>query len=171
MAEAAVLNSTIAAARDRLPANFAGLRAILTTVEGIGVTHEFGCRCGGTTGIVRATPVDGESDYLDPVSFECATCGHLAAFFDSSRDGYEGLLNGGACYEQGADPQIVACSLCGNAATALTCELLYNTDFADEDEGQLELLANAQNYFDCINIQVRCPSCNVARPVGQWELA
>jgi rubredoxin len=169
MADRLALNSTLTAARDRLPANFAGLRAVATKVEGNAVIHELACECGGEEGQVKATPDGGDLAYLDPVSFECAKCGNSVTFFDSSRDGYDGRLNDGACYHQGQQPNIVRCQDCGGSSGKLACGLVYNIDF--EAEGELESLAEVQDYFDFIEIARRCPSCGVTTYVGQWELA
>ena len=163
------MNSTIERARSALPTNFTGLRAVATKVEGNAVIHELGCICGGELGRVTATPVGGELPNLDPVSFECAKCGNVVTFFDSSRDGYDGRLNDGACYEQGDRPAVVHCQGCGASSGKLACGLVYNIDF--QEEGELESLAEVQDYFDFIEIALRCPSCGVTTYVGQWELA
>jgi hypothetical protein len=161
-------NSTLRRASANLPDNFAGLRTISTTADSISVSRELGCSCGSDTGTVIATS-DDASGYLDPVSFRCATCQQTTTFFDSQTDGYDGRLNGGSAYQQGRNPEPTTCSACGSVLAKLECGLAYNIDF--EDDGQPELMDDAENYFDGIDISASCAECGERRHIGAWELA
>ena len=105
--------------------------------------------------------------FLDPLSYVCTNCGERLRFFDSARDGYDGLLNGGAAYMQGDAAEATACNKCGQSAAFLKCALAYNVDF--EEEGDIDLLANAQDYFDSIDVSVTCSDCGTERHIGSWE--
>lgn len=162
-------NSTIERAAAALPANLDGLRELSIKVESVFIYRALACSCGGD-GTVLATPSgNDELPFLDPISFSCTACGKSTVFFDSQRDGYDGRLNGGACYEQGTAPQIIPCESCSGSAMALECGLAYNTDF--EEEGDIELLDQAPDLFDSIDVNVRCKNCGSVQHVGAWELA
>lgn len=164
------INSTIAIARDKLPESFEGLRTISVKVDTVDVMRTLGCICRSNHGEIRATPTrDAQLPFLDPVIFVCTSCRTSVTFFDSSRDGYDGRLNGGASYDQGSNPEASVCLNCGHIPTTLSCDLAYNIDF--EEEEQSERLSEAQNYFDAISISATCATCSHRRHIGDWETA
>lgn len=163
------MNSTLERAKSVLPSNFKGLRAHRVDVEGVFVTRILGCNCGSESGSVKATATEGELPYLDPVWFDCSGCDGSIMFFDSSRDGYNGRLNGGASYGQGDQPEATLCPACGSQEALLACGVAYNIDFEKED--QLDLLREAQDYFDAIDVNASCAQCSEVRHIGAWELA
>ena len=134
------------------------------------MSRTLGCACESPHGTIQASPTgDDQLSFLDPVTFTCAACGRSVVFFDSQRDGYDGRLNDGAAYEQGEASEPSTCQKCGNTSATLLCGLGYNIDF--EEEGELDLLPEAQNYFDAIDINGRCGSCGETRHIGSWETA
>jgi Zn finger protein HypA/HybF involved in hydrogenase expression len=164
------VNTTVENAAAVVPANFDGLRELSIQVDDIFIVRQLGCRCGSNSGVVKGTPTGtDELPFLDPLDFECSDCGESVRFFDSSKHGYDGRLNGGASYEQGNMLSASSCDKCGSEAAVLECGLAYNTDFEEDDEP--ELLAQAQEYFDSIDVNVRCTQCDSARHIGAWELA
>jgi hypothetical protein len=152
-----------------LPSNFDGLQAISVTVEDGYIARDLSCACGANWGAILATPSEGELQYLDPLSFECGQCGRVTKFFDSQTDGYDGRLNDGACYEQGSEATATSCTNCNSTAAKLNCGLTYNIDFAEDD--QPELVADAENYFDSIDVIAHCAKCGKERHVGTWEVS
>jgi hypothetical protein len=163
------VNSTLEKAATRVPANFDGLRELSIQVDDIFVVREFGCRCGSHSGIVKATPCVEGVPFLDPLEFECPDCGESVRFFDSSLHGYDGRLNGGASYEQGSNASALFCEKCGSETAVLQCGLVYNMDFEEDEEA--ELLTQAQEYFDSIDVNARCSQCSSVRHIGAWELS
>jgi hypothetical protein len=162
-------NTTINKAATVIPANFEGLRELSIQVDDIFVLREFGCRCGSTFGVVKGTPDTEELPFLDPLDFQCCACDVSVRFFDSSIHGYDGRLNGGASYELGDNLSASSCHHCGSEAAVLQCGLAYNSDFEKNDES--ELFAQAQEYFDSIDVNARCNECGSVRHIGAWELA
>jgi ribosomal protein S27E len=152
----------------RLPTNFTGLREISAQPWSDGVKYRLGCICGAPLLAVKATKTT-EAEFLDPVSVRCESCGSTSTIFDSSRDGHDGRLNDGACYEQGKNPTEVSCATCGETLLELYSDLAYNIDF--EEEGYPEYLAMAPDLFDWITISVNCPKGHPEQELGSWEMA
>jgi len=163
------MNSTIERARAHLPANFGELSSVSVGGEDVYVFRGLRCQCGNVPGVIGATSSEGDVPFLDPINFTCAKCGVSTVIFDSHRDGYDARLNGSGSYAQGTNPQPTSCEECGNEAAILLCGLSYNIDF--EAEGDRDLLAHAEDYFDGIDIIARCNSCDAERHIGAWETA
>lgn len=158
-------------AAGRQPSNFEGLNTTVIAVDDLTVTRTLACQCGTKTGRVRAGE-DSENVRLDTLTWICDGCGKAHVFFDSDRDGYDGRFGNGTSYDQATNLAEIACPECSAKSHLVECQLIYNIDAAELDDalgpdgsGQLS------DYFDAIDVNAECASCQRTFNVGSWELA
>ncbi|MFS0736412.1 hypothetical protein ABC347_05115 [Sphingomonas sp. 1P06PA] len=164
------LSETARSAAESPPRNFNGLVAVSEGVQDVFVRWRLQCPCSSTFGrIVAGEVVDRE--HLDPVRFDCRQCGKSVTFFDSNRDGYDGLLNGGASYRQAKSSVPVTCRQGHTDRFVCLVELSYNIDATEIVEIVSEDGGSTSDYFDVINIHGKCLECGDLVQVGDWECA
>jgi hypothetical protein len=153
------------------PQSLSGLIASLAAHDGVFVYWDMKCACGSDSLGLECGIETGEFTCVDPVVAQCSACGSQTPFFDSNVHGYDGVLNGGACYEQSETRHMLSCA--SGHFDAFNLKVGYSYNF---EEGELTEIVNknghnASDYFDSISISVSCKLCSEEIHVGDWELA
>jgi hypothetical protein len=159
-------------ALERQPTNFDGLVTNSIETDGLIVTRHLSCACGSDEGRIIAGKGTEEVEWLDPLHFICSKCGAKVSFFDSQRDGYDGLLNGGACSMQSENEIDVECPGCKSSVLGLAAALFYNIEPDDLDECiEEDQKSVVSDFYDALSIEACCKKCGIRFSVGDWELA
>ncbi|WOI54397.1 hypothetical protein [Parvularcula sp. LCG005] len=90
----------------------------------------------------------GQTFFRPPHKLRCSSCGAEAALFDVRKDGYDGVLNGGASYESGTDGEE---PIAGQFK--VTVAVFFNVEFDELSELAAEANVSISNLFDCITIK------------------
>ena len=161
-----------ARAAERQPSNFEGLKTEVIAVDELAVTRAIACACGSRTGRVLAGEQSPELGWLDPLTWICSACERSCNFFDSARDGYDGRFGHGTTYYQATRQEVLSCPECGAQTLEVLCALTYNNDAAELDEALgPDKSEQLSDYFDWLDVNAKCGSCQCRFQIGSWELA
>jgi DNA-directed RNA polymerase subunit RPC12/RpoP len=161
-----------ARAAERQPSNFEGLETEVIAVDDLVVTRSIACRCGSRTGRVLAGERLAEWGWLDPLTWVCSACERSHVFFDSAQDGYDGRFGHGTSHAQATKQAAISCPECGAQMLEVQCGLVHNIDASELDEALgPDKSKQFSDYFDWLNVNAECASCQRQFPVGDWELA
>lgn len=162
--------TTAEAASVQPPEHWSGLSSSLVAVSGPFVRWRLACTCGSAHAGVGVGPID-EGSFLDPLILVCSACGKETVFFDSSKHGYDGILNGGSCYRQAAVTSSLRCGNGHSSTFTLDAEIGYNIDLGELEEIVQEEGGRVSDYFDFVGFEAICTSCQEKVVLGDWECA
>ena len=154
----------------QLPINFKGLWGEVEKIDGPFIHWKLRCKCGSTRGEILAGRLF-EGQHRDPLMFCCSKCSKSVTFFDSARDGYDGLLNHGSSYRQHRQFVSTECTNGHQRDFLLSIALGYQLALGELEEIVSKEGGHAADYFDMIAVRVVCSRDDNSVEIGIWECA
>jgi hypothetical protein len=130
------------------------------------------CACGGPEGEIISEFGPEEDFWADPLVFECCQCGRSATFFDSSRHGYDPVLNAFSATIQRTRDERVPCKECNGRRHSLVGA--YRFEFEDEEideEWSEAQRSQMPDLFSSVSFSLTCAGCGVVQRLADFECA
>jgi Zn finger protein HypA/HybF involved in hydrogenase expression len=171
------MNLVMRLATVRAPARLADFQWACDDAGEQRVSYRIACPCGGESATIVSEYVVSELSseiyfWADPYVFGCAACGFSAIFFDSSKDGYDPVLNGVGTHKQRTTDELVRCPSCESEKHRLLAS--YSYQFEDEEVEQWwseEERAQMPDVFDAVGFELTCSQCGETQWLGEFECA
>jgi hypothetical protein len=159
-------------ASTRVPVSLDELHAERVSMDDLTISYRILCACGRPQGAVTAEHDASADFWLDPYVFTCAVCGRAATLFDSSKHGYDGVLNGGSAYEQRSKDETVTCPQCGDSVHEVIGYYDFSFDQEEiETEWPEEERAQLPDLFSSVSFELICSGCGNRHGLGEFECA
>jgi ribosomal protein S27E len=166
------MNLVFELASARVPASLADVRTESAAPDDGAICYRISCPCGGALGSVTSEYDEPEDFWVDPIVFTCADCGRSETIFDSSKHGYDAVLNSFSAYEPRTKDEQVDCPGCGGGRFGLVGYYRYNFEDGEiEQWWSEEDRARMPDLFDSVAFRLTCGACGEAQWVGGYECA